>query len=103
RFLFSESLSLKGLVEYSGHTADTNATRLPSRDQSPSDAPVLISVTCWASPPWVLISQSWLAPEREDSNRIHFPSGLQRGWRSLFVAAVSCRGGDLPSAVANQK
>ena len=51
RFLFRASLSANGLSEYSGQTADTKAICLPSRDQMPVEAPVLIVVICFGSPP----------------------------------------------------
>src|SRR5262245_28039805 len=103
RLRLSLSLSLNGLSEYSGQTAETKAIRLPSRDQVPLEAPVLRLVSCRASPPPTSMTQSWLSPERVDSNRMRLPSGLQRGWRSAFVELVSWRGGDLPSAAASQR
>src|SRR5262249_33277052 len=94
---------LKGLSEYSGHTAETKAICVPSRDQVPFEAPVLRVVSCRASPPLMPRTQSWLSPERVDSNRMLLPSGLQRGWRSALVELVSCRGGALPSVAASQR
>ena len=44
-----------------------------------------------------------MVPERDDSNRIDLPSGLQRGWRSLLSALVSCLGGVAPSVAASQR
>src|SRR5262245_66551276 len=92
RFLLSASLSENGLLEYSGHTAETKAICLPSRDQMPVPAPVLIVVSCFASPQSTGIIQSWFVLLRLDSKRMCLPSGLQRGWLSRFYAVVSCLG-----------
>src|SRR5262245_5125575 len=98
RFLLSASLSENGLVEYSGQTAETKAICLPSRDQMPVPAPVLIVVSCFASPQTTGIIQSWFVLLRLDSKRMCLPSGLQRGWLSPFDAAVSCLGLLAPAA-----
>src|SRR5262245_24081686 len=79
-------------MENSGQTADMKAICLPSRDQVPIEAPVAILVSCRAPPPAVSMIHSWLVPERDDSKRIDFESGLQRGCRSLLAALVSCFG-----------
>src|SRR5262249_12722200 len=101
RFLLRASLSVNGLSEYSGLTADTNAIHLPSGDQMALPASEEIVVSCRASPPFTSMTQSWFSPERFDSNKIRLPSGLQRGWLSFLVVFVSGRG--LPSwVVANQ-
>src|SRR5260370_6785434 len=92
RFLLSALLSVYGFSEYSGHTADTKAIHFPSGDQMPLPASVAMVVSCWASPPSISISQSWVSPERSDSKRIRFPSGLQRGCLSCLVLFVNCRG-----------
>src|SRR6516162_8851356 len=99
RFLFSSLLSAYGFSEYSGQTVETNAIHLPSGDQMPVLASVAMLVICRASPPARSMSQSWLSPERFDSNRICLPSGLQRGCLSFLpgLGLVSCRGA--PSAV----
>lgn len=76
--------------------------RLPSRDQTPPEAPVLSEVIWRASPPRALMAHSCPAPERPDSKRIQRPSGDQRGLLSLATALVSCRGGCCPSTEATQ-
>src|SRR5262249_55318860 len=73
-------------------TAETKAIDLPSGDQIALPASVAIVVNCRASPPFRSMTHSWLSPERLDSKRIFFPSGLQRGCRSFLVVFVSCRG-----------
>src|SRR5947209_12237594 len=90
RFLLRASLSLNGFSEYPGQTADMKAICLPSRDQVPTDASVLIVVSCRASPPAISMIQSWVEPPRLDSKRIDLSSGLQRGCRSLLVLLVNC-------------
>src|SRR5262249_41764440 len=90
-FLLRASLSLNGLAENSGHTAETNARRLPSRDHVGSETPVLTCVSCRASPPSTAMSHNCGVPERVDTNRVDLPSGAQRGWRSFFVVLVNCR------------
>src|SRR5262249_6718623 len=103
RFLFSSLLSAYGLAEYSGQTAETKAMLLPSGDQMPVAASVAMLVSCRASPPPVLMTQSWLSPERLDSKRICSPSGLQRGCLSFLPAPglVSCRGSPLSVAASH--
>src|SRR3984885_7051841 len=73
--------------------ADTKAICLPSRDQVALSAPVLIVVSCFASPPDRSMTQSCVSPERFDSKRIFLPSGLQCGLRSFLPGTlVSWRG-----------
>src|SRR5262245_23814614 len=95
RCLLSASLSLKGLLEYSGQMLETKAMCLPSRDQTPLEAPVLIEVSWRGSPPAVSMIHSWLSPLRVDSNRTNLPFGLQRGCRSALGDCVSCFGSPL--------
>ena len=52
---------------------------LPSRDHVPLLAPVLSVVSWRGSPPPTSMIQSWLSPERVESNKMNLPSGLQRG------------------------
>src|SRR5262249_38678246 len=78
RFLLAASLSANGLLEYSGQTAEAKAICLPSRDQMAVLAPLLMVVSCRASPPSRSMIQSWLEPLRLDSKRMRLPSGLQR-------------------------
>ncbi len=49
--LFSLSLSANGFSLNSGYTLDTNAMCVPSGDQMPLPAPVLMVVSCFGSPP----------------------------------------------------
>ena len=60
-------------------------------------------VICLASPPLMSMVQSWVSPEREDSNRIRLPSGLQRGCLSFLSVEVSLLGGFFPATSASQR
>src|SRR5271170_6458076 len=100
--LLSLSVSLNGLSEYSGHTAETKAMRLPSRDQIGSETPVLTVVSWRASPPSRSMIHSSGVPERVETKTTDLPSGDQRGWRSFLVVLVSWRR-VLPSVDASQR
>src|SRR5262249_45810594 len=100
----SASLSLNGLAEYPGQTAETKAMWLPSGDQRPVWAPVERFVIWRASPPCTSMIQSCVSAVRFDSKRTRLLFGLQRGWRSFLPAGglVNCRGSPL-SVGASQR
>src|SRR5207244_5749762 len=80
-------------VARSGHTQDTNAMRLLSRNHLSANAPVAMVVRRVASPPSGAIRYTCGSASsfRFAVNAIHFPSGDQRGSLSLSPA-VSLRG-----------
>ena len=97
RFFFSASS--KGLRPVNtssssvGETIAVKAIHCPSGDHAASLTPLSIFVSLRASPPSVLISQSWFfSSSRSERNKRRLLSGAQTGFVSFLTPLVNWRG-----------